>query len=270
MRKLEANLNGIDLSMWNQTGAIEWNNIKVQPGTSPTLPVESGPSRYYAARATDSAPIAVGGQHEKFLFYRGVGSFPVPLAARVSDDGRIAVENRGQEPVPGVMLFENRAGRIGYRLAGAVKDPVTLDAPTLDGSFSQLRQDLEATLVAQGLFPKEAQDAVFTPPEQRTPMQWQMVYRSASRLPSDRELERALKGEAKQRYADLQKELAKFDSLKPADPPVADRQRLGPFLRRLVVCEAEIRPGGCRSQLRGCPRHQNQRNQQSETHLLSP
>ena len=73
-----------------------------------------------------------------------------------------------------------------------------------------------------GMFPKEAQDAVFTPAEQRTPMQWQMYYRSASRLPSNRELERALKGDARQQYADLQKELAKFDGLKPADPPVAE------------------------------------------------
>jgi hypothetical protein len=73
-----------------------------------------------------------------------------------------------------------------------------------------------------GMFPKEAQEAVFTPAEQRTPMQWQMYYRSASRLPSNRELERALKGDAKQRYADLQKELAQFDKLKPADPPVAE------------------------------------------------
>src|SRR5579862_9271199 len=73
-----------------------------------------------------------------------------------------------------------------------------------------------------GMFPKEAQEAVFTPPEQRTPMQWQMYYRSASRIPGNRELERALKGDAKQRYADLQKELAQFDNLKPADPPVAE------------------------------------------------
>ena len=73
-----------------------------------------------------------------------------------------------------------------------------------------------------GMFPKEAQEAVFTPAEKRTPMQWQMYYRSASRMPSTRELERALKGDAKQRYADLQKELAQYDSLKPADPPVAE------------------------------------------------
>ena len=73
-----------------------------------------------------------------------------------------------------------------------------------------------------GMFPKEAQDAVFTPPEKRTPMQWQIVYRSASRLPSTRELERALKIDARQRYTELQKELAQYDPLKPADPPVAE------------------------------------------------
>src|SRR5262249_21288111 len=38
---------------------------------------------------------------------------------------------------------------------------------------------LETTKEAIGMFPKEAQEAVFTRPEQRTPMQWQMYYRSA-------------------------------------------------------------------------------------------
>ncbi len=73
-----------------------------------------------------------------------------------------------------------------------------------------------------GMFPKEAQDAIFTPPEQRTPMQWQMYYRSASRLPTDDQLAAGLRGEAKQRYADLKSELTKFNYLKPADPPVAE------------------------------------------------
>jgi len=81
LRRLETNLNGIDTTLRSLTGAIEWRNIKVQPDTSPALPVENHPSRYYAARGTDAAPIAVGDQHEKFLFYRGVGRFPIPLTA---------------------------------------------------------------------------------------------------------------------------------------------------------------------------------------------
>jgi len=162
MRQLPANLKGIDTSLRSLTGAIEWKNIKVQPGATPTLPVESGPSRYYAARQTAAAPISVGGQHEKFLFYRGVGNFPVPLSARVSGDGKIVVENRGHEPVPSAILFESHEGRMGYRTAGAIGDALTLDAPRLDGSFTHLRQELEATLIAQGLYPAEARAMVET------------------------------------------------------------------------------------------------------------
>jgi len=162
LSKLPTNLNGIDTSMGSLTGFIEWNGIKVQPDSGSALPVESGPSRYYAARATDASPIAVGDQHEKFLFYRGVGRPPVALSARLSADGKLVVENRGQAPVPSVILFENRGGRLGYRNAGAVDSHVTLDPPSLDGSVQQLRYDLETALVAQGLFPKEAHAMVET------------------------------------------------------------------------------------------------------------
>jgi len=151
LQRLAANLNGIDTSLRSLTGAIEWKNIKVQPGADPILPV-GDPSRYYAARRTDAAPLAVDDQHEKFLFYRGVGRFPVPLSLHVAGDGKVLVENRGKASVASVILFENRQGRIGYRaLIGAgdsegeshlegkwgdaVEASVTLDAPTLDGSL---------------------------------------------------------------------------------------------------------------------------------------
>jgi hypothetical protein len=149
----KADLNGTD---------IEWKNIKVQPDAKPVLPVESEPSRYYAARGTDAAPVTVEGQQEKFLFYRGVGFFKVLISARSTASGKIVVENRNQDAVPSVILFENRQGRIGYRAAGAMNASLSLDPPTLNGSLPQLRQDLETTLIAQGLFPKEAQAMVAT------------------------------------------------------------------------------------------------------------
>jgi hypothetical protein len=162
MRRLAANLNGIDTSLRSLSGGIEWKSIKVQPDVSPALPIESGVSRYYAARATDATPITVGDQHEKFLFYRGVGRFPVPLSARSTGDGKIVVENLGHDTIPSAILFENRGGHLGYRNAGAVADAVTLDRPSLDGSFAVLRHDLESALIAQGLFPREAQAMVET------------------------------------------------------------------------------------------------------------
>lgn len=143
-------------------GRIEWRNIKVEPATAPQLPLESLPSRYYAARVTDSAPLAVNGQHEKFLFYRGVGLMDVPLNARVAADGRITVAPAVPEPVPVVILFENRGGRVGFRNLGTLEKSVTLDRPALDQSVRQLNSELEDALVEQGLYPKEAQAMLAT------------------------------------------------------------------------------------------------------------
>jgi hypothetical protein len=135
---------------------IEWTNLKIEPGADFAFPTEAAPSRYYAARATDAAPITAGNQHEKFLFYRGAGHFQPPLRARLRDDSKVVVDNHGSDPVPMVMLFENRGGRIGYRPAVAVSDSVTLDRPALDARSPQLRSDLEGALITAGLFPKEA------------------------------------------------------------------------------------------------------------------
>ncbi len=81
---------------------------------------------------------------------------------------------------------------------------------------------LDTTKQSIGMFPKDAQEAVFTPPEKRTAMQWQVYYRSASRLPKEAALEKSLNGEAKERYFALKKELAQYDSIKPPDPPMAE------------------------------------------------
>jgi hypothetical protein len=141
---------------------IEWNNVKVSPNGTSNFPQESGESHYYAARSTDATPVSVGGQNEKFLFYRGVGSFPVPLSAALSRNGTVAIRNLGAEPIPSAILFENRGGKIGYRLSSNLGSTVELAMPELSGSFDSLRRELEGILSAQGLFEKEAKAMVET------------------------------------------------------------------------------------------------------------
>jgi hypothetical protein len=162
MRRLEANLNGLDTSLTSMIGSLEWNHIRIEPNTAPVLPMEDRPNRYYAARATDAAPIAAGDQHEKFLFYRGVGRIVCPISAGISPDGGVTVADLGLDSIPTVILFENRGGRMGYRNAGAVSGSITLNRPSLDSSFLQLQHDLEDALTEQGLFRKEAQAMVAT------------------------------------------------------------------------------------------------------------
>ena len=141
---------------------LEWQGVKVLPGTTPALPIESGASHYYAARETGAAPVHVSGQDEKFLFYRGVGTFPIPIAAKVENSGRITVRKLGHSEIPAVILFENRGGKMGFRAGGVVKTEVTLDPPELRNDFAALQSQLESALVQNGLYAREAQAMLAT------------------------------------------------------------------------------------------------------------
>lgn len=141
---------------------VEWSNVKVVPAPTAAYPEEAAPSHYYAARQTDAATLEVDGAREKFLFYRGVGRFTVPIAAVEGGDGRIHVRHGGADAIPAVVLFEHRAGKIGYRVHSGLSGGLVLDRPSLDGSHRQLARDLTAILTRHGLYEKEAQAMVDT------------------------------------------------------------------------------------------------------------
>lgn len=140
---------------------LRWNGIDIQPQSTTAFPSERAASHYYAARATDAAPVRVGAEHEKFLFYRGVGGFQPPIAA-IADDTGIRLENRGEAPIKGVVLFENRGGRIGYRVHGTLDGAATIAAPALTGTVASLHRELAAVLIASGLYAKEAHAMIET------------------------------------------------------------------------------------------------------------
>jgi hypothetical protein len=141
---------------------IQWNAVKVRPRIASTLPSEAAASHYYAARDTDAAPVQVMGQDEKFLFYRGVGGFQVPLSGVVAADGSIIVRTQADVRVPDVVLFENRGGRIGYRVHGELQGTVSLASPALTGDVASLKRELEGMLTATGLYAREAHAMVET------------------------------------------------------------------------------------------------------------
>src|SRR5215831_12225865 len=94
------------------TGSIRWNSVAVHPELSPDFPVEPGSSHYYQARATDAAPIVSSGERERFLFYRGAGTFALPITAAVAGDGSVLVSSRSAGRIGTVVMFENRGGAI--------------------------------------------------------------------------------------------------------------------------------------------------------------
>jgi hypothetical protein len=141
---------------------LEWNHVQVTPGAALAFPEDGTTNHYYAARAAEANPLRVGNQNEGFLFYRGVGGFELPLRATASPSGDIDVINNGSDPIAGLMLFENRRGRIGYRTTANLAGRITLPAPGLDADVASVRASLVSLLIEQGLYPKEAAAMVET------------------------------------------------------------------------------------------------------------
>jgi hypothetical protein len=144
-------------------GSAEWTNVRIVPDSTAALPREPGDSHYYAARETDASPVHVGAEFEKFLFYRGVADFPVPLSVRLDGGRRVVVSHTGTQPIRRMILFENQGGRIGFRVVSADSAVTTsIDLPSGTASFAGLRAELERQLVEEGLFAREAHAMVET------------------------------------------------------------------------------------------------------------
>ena len=142
--------------------SMKWKDIEVLPQAELTFPTGKSGSHYYAARATDSAPLRIGDQQEKLIFYRGVGNFEVPLRPRITAEGKLEIRNAGFEALPLAIAFENQAGKVGYQVLHDLRETVTLDVPELTGDVATLQQKLSAELVGFGLYPKEAAAMIAT------------------------------------------------------------------------------------------------------------
>jgi hypothetical protein len=146
---------------------IDWGRLKVMPGAALTFPVESAESHYYPAREVDAAPVQVcgtngkQGQQEKFLFYRGVGTFDLPLSVRL-EGGNVVLKNLGQEEISHLIIFENKGGRVGYRVCDTFTGEMTHERPALDKSMDALLAELKQVLVAGGLYEREAEAMIKT------------------------------------------------------------------------------------------------------------
>jgi len=144
----------------NTDGSIAWDAVAVSPNLRAEFPNEGRDSHYYAARMTSATPLRVktptGEQHEKFLFYRGVSTFQVPVSANLTADRRVQIENRIVDEIPNTILFERRGEKVGYRIGGSVARESLLEAPELNGNVGDLGRELEGILVSQGLYQDEA------------------------------------------------------------------------------------------------------------------
>jgi hypothetical protein len=155
-------------------GAVRWQGVEVLP-RSDAAPPAAGENHYAYARETDSAMLRVRhaldegrSEYEKFLFYRGVGSFDLPLAIRTAEGGRFTF-TAGAHPVRHIYALEvSRDGSGRFAALDAVPARASAELavtgePLPAARFvEQIGARLEESLVAEGLYRKEARSMVKT------------------------------------------------------------------------------------------------------------
>jgi hypothetical protein len=166
-------------------GGVQWPHVQVLPAAahpelSAALPMDPSASHYFAARGADAdfvqcqpnAPSTAPPQTERFLFYRGIGTFKTPLQLRLGateDDLQLAHQGAAAA-LKHLFVVQIQQGQGSFQslppLSNGAAQGVTLPlgSPALPAAQLQasLGAALRAALVAEGLYPREADAMIAT------------------------------------------------------------------------------------------------------------
>jgi hypothetical protein len=162
-------------------GWVRWGRVRIIPQDEikPRLATEGDANHYYHARETDSAYVRVcpveqdhqKTQVEKFLFYRGVGNFTLPLEVRTKAGGHVTVSNPTATAFAHIFVITIKAdgkGKFQFisRIAAGGSKEVHLDVSenclSKEMLIRRIGEELEECLTMEGLYRKEAKSMVKT------------------------------------------------------------------------------------------------------------
>jgi hypothetical protein len=164
---------------------VAWSHLTLTPPgqagseLAGRLPADTQGSHYFAARVkgadyvqTDATGQPGGtNETEKFLFYRGAGSFKTPLQVSVDAQQRTVVANTGTEKLAHLLVMRVKAGEGAFAQVADLAGGKTRTLADGDNGWkrfplarfqTEIGARMEAALVAEGLFAPEAKAMVQT------------------------------------------------------------------------------------------------------------
>ncbi|WP_437986600.1 hypothetical protein [Sorangium sp. So ce117] len=159
----------------NARGYLQWSNIEVL-GRDSDVPLPEAPLDRFTwahARQVGANPLRIAGvpgameapQHERFLFYRGLGNFDLPVRVTAGTGGEISAENTLDEAIGAVFVLNVGASTgafVAHPQGIATGGTLVERAPSLDGAppldefVESLGASMIDTLDATGLYHDEA------------------------------------------------------------------------------------------------------------------
>ena len=156
-------------------GVLDWGAVDVLArDAKPSM--EEAPLDKYTwsyARQVASNPVRILGvpdESEKFLFYRGLGNFDLPVTVSAQPNGKLVLHNGYSEPIGRVFVIRVEGGNGGVDVleggivAGGSVEAVAPDAHAMpiDALVERLSTELTKTLDGSGLYHDEAVAMVST------------------------------------------------------------------------------------------------------------
>jgi hypothetical protein len=151
-------------------GSLDWGEVSILPRkadvSAKVPPAALDAFTWSFAREVDSNPVEIAaGETEKFLFYRGLGDFELPVKVTTAAGGKISLHNAFNGAV-GSVFFINVDGEHGafreHSAGIAPQGSLTDTAPSLYGAnplatyAEKLGQSVTQALDATGLYHDEA------------------------------------------------------------------------------------------------------------------
>jgi hypothetical protein len=151
-------------------GLLDWGTISLQArGAAPKNPLPDAPLEQFGwsyARAVDANWVeTASGESERFLFYRGLGDFDLPVTVRAETASKVTFTNGYSEPVAQVFLLNvnGEHGAFAVHADGIAPNATLTDsvpslagAPALDEYANQLGEAVTTALDSTGLYHDEA------------------------------------------------------------------------------------------------------------------
>jgi hypothetical protein len=222
----------------------KWKRLAILPQKKnleikQSLPQDSSGSHYFAARMADSdylsssAAANCSSEHEKFIFYRGVGNFDTPLRVTMTSENSATVANTGRETLQHLFVLQLRDGTGNFhyvdRLGPGEQQTVVLSSSSqmsiAEKLSHQLGERMAESLIKEGLYQREAtamvntwKDSWFQEEGVRVlyvlPREWTDRILPLTLEPSPRELTRVMVGRAEVITPEMQNTFA--ESLRKA------------------------------------------------------
>jgi hypothetical protein len=172
-----------------RASCAEWNQLQLLSESKHRgefenqFPTNQSGSHYFAARETSADAVRMKfadgmrepDNYEKFIFYRGAGSFKTPLHVCVNERGEIVAENTGDQPLAHLFLLQIKNGSGGFEEIENLSPGESKTFPAIENNNSTAQQfcsradgqaklgtAVHGALVSAGLFDDEAAAMVNT------------------------------------------------------------------------------------------------------------